>query len=60
MHMQKKKEALAFTWACNGFQTFGGLKFTTEADHKPLIPLLSTKYLEELPVPVQRFRLRML
>ena len=28
--------------------------------HKPSIPLFSTKHLEELPVRVQRFRLRML
>ena len=28
-------------------------------DHKPLIPLFSTKHLEELPVRVQRFRFRM-
>ena len=29
-------------------------------DHKPLIPLFSTKHLEELPARVQRFGLRML
>ena len=37
-----------------------GLKFSIEMDHKLLIPLFSIKHLEELPVRVERFRLRML
>lgn len=37
---------LAFAWAS---QTFS-LEFQT--DHKPLVPLFSTKHLEELPVSV--------
>ena len=37
-----------------------GSRFILETDHKPLIPLLSTKDLEELPIRVQRFRLRMM
>ena len=60
-HAQIEKEALAFTWPCEHFSDFlVGLKFTIEMDHKPLIPLFSTKHLEELPVRVQRFRLQML
>ena len=31
-----------------------------ETDHKPLVPLFSTKNLDELPVRVQRFRIRMM
>ena len=54
-YAQIEKEALAFTRACELFSDFvvGLLKFNTETDHKPLIPLFSTKHLEE-------FRLRML
>ena len=37
-----------------------GLKFHIHIDHKPLVPLFSTKQLEELPLRVQRFCLRML
>ena len=37
-----------------------GLKFHIHTDHKPLVPLFSTKRLDELPLRVQRFRLRML
>ena len=35
------------------------MNFTVETDHKPLIPLLSTKQLSSLPPRVLRFRLRM-
>ena len=34
--------------------------FHIHTDHKPLVPILSTKSLEELPLRVQRFRLRLL
>ena len=37
-----------------------GLKFKLETDHKPLVPLLSTKALDELPPRVLRFRLRLM
>ena len=30
-----------------------------ETDHKPLIPLFSTKLIDELPVRIQRFRMRL-
>ena len=60
-YAQIEKEALAFTWACERFSDFLiGLKFTIQTDHKPLIPLFSTKRLEELPIRVQRFRMRMM
>ena len=36
---------------------FIGLKFSIETDHKPLVPL---KNLDELPLRVQRFRMRMM
>ena len=44
------KEALALTWACEKFSTYIlGKKFMIKTDHKPLVPLLGTKYLDDLP-----------
>ena len=59
--MQIRKETQTFTRACEQFSDFlVGLRFGIETDHKPLIPLFSTKCLEELPVRQQCFRLPML
>ena len=56
-----EKESLAFTWVCERFANYLiGLKFHIYTDHKPLVSLFSTKNLEELPIRVQRFRLRMM
>ena len=60
-YAQIEKEALALTWACERYSDYLiGLKFHIHTDHKPLVPLFSTKRLEKLPLRVQRFRLRML
>ena len=60
-YAQIEKESLAFSWACERFADYLiGLKFHINTDHKPLVPLFSTKNLEELPARVQRFRLRMM
>jgi len=49
------------TWACKRFQDYLiGLTFSVETDHKPLVPLLSAKNLDELPLRVQCFHLRMM
>ena len=60
-YAQIEKEALAFTWACERLSDYlVGLQFHIQTDHKPLVPLFSTKHLEELPLRVQRFRMRMM
>ncbi|KAL5503515.1 hypothetical protein EMCRGX_G010476 [Ephydatia muelleri] len=56
----EQKYALGVTWACERFRDFlTGLQFQIEMDHKPLVPLLGLKNLEDLPLRVQRFRLRL-
>ena len=56
-YAQIEKEALAVTWAAEKFSRFLiGMKFT---DHKPLVPLLSYKGLDEIPPRIQRFRMRL-
>ena len=55
-YAQIEKEALASTWACDRFsQYLIGKKFTLETDHKPLVPLLGSKDLEDLPPRILRF-----
>ena len=60
-YAQIERKALAFTWACERLSDYlVGLLFHIQTDHKPLIPLFSSKDLEELPVRVHRFRMRMM
>ena len=60
-YAQIEKEALAVMWAAERFQDYLlGKHFTFETDHKSLVPLLSTKNLDEMPIRVQQFHLRLM
>lgn len=59
-YAQIEKEALALTWAVDRFQDYLiGMKFIIETDHKPLVPIFSTKPICELSTRLQRFRLKL-
>lgn len=60
-YAQVEKDALVLTWACERLSSYLiGLHFMLETDHKPLLALLGSKGLDDLPPRIQRFRLRML
>ena len=60
-YAQIEKEALATTWACEKFADFVlGKEFLIETDHKPLVPLLGSKCLQDMPPRIQRFRMRLM
>ena len=59
-YAQIEKEALPVTWSCEKFSDYIlGSRFEIETDHKPLVPTLSSKHLNDLPPRVLQFRLRM-
>ena len=61
LYSQVEKGALATTWACKRLSNYLiGLPFTVETDHKPRVPVLGTKALDELPPRALRFCLRLM
>uniref|UniRef100_A0A5S6QT17 RNA-directed DNA polymerase n=1 Tax=Trichuris muris TaxID=70415 RepID=A0A5S6QT17_TRIMR len=60
-YAQIEKETHAVTWTCEKFRMFlVGKAFHLETDHRPLVPLFSTKCLDDLPPRIQRFRMRLM
>ena len=60
-YAQIEKEALGITWASERFSEYlVGRCFKVETDHKLLVSLLGTKNLEDLPVRIQRFKMRLM
>ena len=61
-YSQIEKGALATTWSLERFNDYlNGMSFQVEADHKPLVSLLSSKKnLDELSPRIQRFRMRLM
>ena len=57
-----EKEALASAWACTKFSDYliGLPKFSLETDHKPLLALLGSKPISDLPPRIQRIRMRLM
>lgn len=59
-YAQIEKKALSVTWACDRFSDYVlGRSFEIETDHKPLVPILSSKNLDNPPPRALRFRLRL-
>ena len=57
-YAQIEKEALALTWAFErSWECIVGNTITVEIDHKPLIPLVNTHTLDQLPPRIQRLRM---
>ena len=56
-----EKEAIAATWACENFSEYVlGSKLTLETDHRPLVPLLNSSELCNMPPRIKIYRLRLM
>ena len=60
-YTQIEKECLVVTCACEHSADFLiGKDFHIETDHSSLVPLLTSKNLDELPMRIQRYRMRLM
>ena len=58
---QLRKNLLVFTWQCERASDYIlGKPITGVTDHKPLLPMLMTHCLDQLPPRIQRFRMHLL
>ena len=58
---QLRKKLLVFTWLCERASDYIlGKPIIGVTDHKPLLPMLMTHCLDQLPPRIQRFRMRLL